>query len=128
MQMYTPEQLKEKALENIVKAIMELEEHGELHKYRISLEPNYMELTVRGFTSFCLGVRHDIVTVEAIADYISLKRAKSEEEYFQFMCLDDMYCDEEIEKGIKELMDLYLKTCMKEWAFGGFLEGAYEDQ
>jgi|AGFT01.1.fsa_nt_gi hypothetical protein len=118
--------MKERALTVIVRAIMELEDYGKLNSITLYFHENGFELKDnRNFTTVkCL---RDSISIDWLSSGISLKRAKSEEEYFQLMCLDDMYCDEEIEEGIKQLFELYIKNMSNKYAIGGFREGAYAE-
>lgn len=118
--------MKERALTVIVKAIMELEDYGKLRATTIYLEDNGFQINDNSnFTH--IKCYHDTIHIDWLTSGIILKRAKSEEEYFQLMCLDDTYCDEEIEEGINQLFELYIKSMVNKYAIGGFREGAYAE-
>lgn len=120
--------IKEKALEHIVEAMIELEENKP-HTYTIELRYDGLFIYKSMYSSrFRLSVTSDEVEINWMSDTVTMKRAKSEEEYFQMMCLDDTYCDEEFEKGIKQLVDLHLQHMLSKSAIGGFIEGAYDNQ
>lgn len=120
--------IKEKALEHIVEAMIELEENKPL-TYTIELRYDGLFIYKSMYSSrFKLSVNSDEVEIIWMSDSIVMTRAKSEEEYFQMMCLDDTYCDEEFEKGIKQLVDLHLQHILSKSAIGGFIEGAYDNQ
>lgn len=118
------DKILEKGLMLIVGATMSLEETGGTGHYIIQV--GEMKLVIsRNFTTVAISKHY--VTVKWMSETLVLSRATSEEDYFQKMCLDDSYCDEEYEKGIKEFFDLYMKTLYSTFAIGGFLEGAYAE-
>lgn len=120
--------IKEKALEHIVMALIELEE-GSTRTYTIQVLDDRVSIFKSLYShSFRLVVLHDTMTISWMGEHVKMNRAKSEEEYFQMMCLDDTYCDEEFEQGVKQLIDLHLNLWLKKTAIGGFLEGVYDDQ
>lgn len=120
--------IKEKALEHIVEAMIELEENKP-QTYTIDLRYDGLFIYKSMYSSrFRLSVTSDEVEINWMSDVVTMTRAKSEEEYFQMMCLDDTYCDVEFEKGIKQLVDLHLQHMLSKSAIGGFIEGAYDNQ
>lgn len=120
--------IKEKALEHIVQAMIELEE-GQATTYTIEVRYDGVFIYKSMYSSrFKLSITRDEVEINWLSDIVTMQRAKSEEEYFQMMCLDDTYCDEEFEKGIKQLVDLHLQHMLSKSAIGGFIEGAYDNQ
>lgn len=120
------EKLKNRCIEDIVSAIIEIEELNCLITYNLSFSDTCAILQKpMKFGSARTVITKDKITITWLSNTLILNRAQSEEEYFQLMCLDDEYCDREIEEGIKELFDLYLSWRYKQLAIGGFIEGAY---
>lgn len=119
--------IKEKALEHIVLAIIEIEDNKQ-RSYTIKLQDDVIIIHKSLYSSsFRITVDKDYMSIQWMSSNIKMKRAKSEEEYFQMMCLDDTYCDEEFEKGIKQLIDLHITKILKTSAIGGFIEGVYDN-
>ncbi|AZU98404.1 hypothetical protein SEPL_496 [Salmonella phage SE_PL] len=116
--------LLERGLMLIVGATMSLEDTGSTGQYLVKMGTMKLVLS-RNFTEVAISKHY--VTIRWMSESIVLSRATSEEDYFQKMCLDDSYCDEEYEKGIKEFFDLYMKSLYRNFAIGGFLEGAYAE-
>lgn len=121
------EKIKEKGLEHIVSAIIELED-DKPSSYTIHIKDDRVVIHKIIFSSsFRIIVTSDYMELQWMSSNIKMKRAKSEEEYFQMMCLDDTYCDVEFEKGIKQLIDLHITKMLKTSAVGGFIEGVYDN-
>jgi hypothetical protein len=120
------EKLKNRCIEDIVSAIIEIEELNCLSTYNLSFSDTCAILQKpMKIGSARIVISKDKITITWLSNTLILNRAQSEEEYFQLMCLDCEYCDREIEEGIKELFDLYLSWRYKQLAIGGFIEGAY---
>lgn len=125
---FTTEFMKNKAIELLACAIIELEEKQEMIDYQVDMVAGSFRLTKISTNSLktTIQLTRSSLIVWWLGNKLTMKRACTEEEYFQFMCLDDTYCDDEFEKGIKEFYDLYQKWLFNRLAIGGFLEGAYE--
>lgn len=126
---YTDKQkVKERALEHIVQAIMELEEN-KTRTYTCQLLDDRFVLTKSLYiSSFKVVVTCDEMTIYLINERVDMKRAKCEEELFQMMCLDDTYCDAEFEEGIKLLVELHINSILKRSGIGAYKEGLYDNQ
>lgn len=126
---YTNKQkIKERTLEHIVQAIIELEEN-KTRTYSCDLQDERFIVSKSLYSSsFKVVVTIDSMTIYWMSDRVDMKRAKCEEELFQMMCLDDTYCDEEFEEGIKLLVELHIQRILKQSGIGGFKEGVYDNQ
>lgn len=124
----TTDKMKEKALEHIVSAIIELEEHTP-RCYSCSLMDNKF-IVSRSLTSysFKMTVTSQHVEIWWLGRCLLLKRATCEEEYFQMMCVDEMYCDVEFEEGIKLLVELHINRILNNSAIAAYKEGVYDNQ
>lgn len=122
---YSTTHLKTKGIEFIVSALIELEDTGSLNLYDLICNPVRMSLIKKNNSSTVVHITKHTLSICWMSQKITLTRARTEEEYFQLMCLDDGYCDDEFEKGIKQLFDLYIKWQYSQFAIGGFIEGAY---
>lgn len=125
--MYNSEFLRNKALELIVSATIELEDTGQLTDHKISLSPASIMLEKVKYTTTIVVLRRNTLTIIWCGNTIVLNRATSEEDYFQIMCVDDNFCNEEFEIAIKEFYDLYHQWFVRQLAIGGFKEGMYDD-
>lgn len=120
--------IKERALEHIVQAIIELEEN-KTRTYMCQLTDNQFILTkLWSIAPFKVVVTCDEMTCYWMSDRVDMKRAKCEEELFQMMCLDDTYCDGEFEEGIKLLVELHINSILKRCGIGAYKEGLYDNQ
>ena len=126
---YTNKQkIKERTLEHIVQAIIELEEN-KTRTYSCDLQDERFIVSKSLYSSsFKVVVTIDSMTIYWMSDRVDMKRAKCEEELFQMMCLDDTYCDKEFEEGIKLLVELHIQRILKQCGIGGFKEGVYDNQ
>lgn len=122
------QKIKERTLEHIVRAIVELEEN-KTKTYSCQFLSDRFILTKSLYSSFFkLVVTSDEMTVYWMSDRLKMKRAKCEDELFQMMCLDDTYCDKEFEEGIKLLVELHITSLLKCSGIGAYKEGVYDNQ
>lgn len=122
------QKIKERALEHVVQAIIELEENKTRTYICQMLDESFIVSKSMYSSYFKVVVTIDSMTIYWMSDRVDMKRAKCEEELFQMMCLDDTYCDKEFEEGIKLLVELHIQRILKQCGIGGFKEGVYDNQ